>query len=268
MLVPPWTPGTNAADQTFTITNTGTDILNYTITDNATWLNCVPASGSSTGESDTITVKYTTSTLAPGTYYGVITIRGNATNTPVTIQVTLTCFDVFPPVVTITSPTTDPTLVIRSATPLVDLAGTAIDDSGNISSVNWVNDTGGSGTCTGTTNWSVSGIGLVIGPNNITISATDPDGNEGSDTITIIYSDDFVAPEASVSTITLEGTAFNESPDNYEIPTLLVNGTTVITTAGAWTVTDIPLTGALTTINIFGTDASSNTRQVQLVITK
>lgn len=97
VLSPTCTQGQNAADQTFTVQNTGSGTLSYSIGDNVNWLACSPNSGTSTGESDTITVSYATSGLAPGTYNGTITIADpNATNNPQTITVTLTISDVVP----------------------------------------------------------------------------------------------------------------------------------------------------------------------------
>jgi hypothetical protein len=58
---------------------------------NQTWLSVNPTSGTSTGETDTITVNYSTSSLALGTYNAVITVSDpNASNTPQTISVALT----------------------------------------------------------------------------------------------------------------------------------------------------------------------------------
>jgi hypothetical protein len=82
--------GQNAASQSFAVWNSSGGTLSYTITDNATWLSCSPTSGSSTGEHDTITVNYSTTGLALGTYQGTITITAaGASNSPKTIPVTL-----------------------------------------------------------------------------------------------------------------------------------------------------------------------------------
>lgn len=90
-LAPSCTVGSNAASQTFTVQNTGGGTLNYSISDNVSWLSVTPATGTSTGEVDTITVNYTTSGLAVGTYNGTITISDPAaSNNPQTIAVTLT----------------------------------------------------------------------------------------------------------------------------------------------------------------------------------
>ena len=85
------TQGSNAPSQTFQLSNSGGGTLSYTISDNKSWLSCSPASGTSSGESDTITVKYNTSGLDAGTYSATITISASgASNSPQTIAVSLT----------------------------------------------------------------------------------------------------------------------------------------------------------------------------------
>ncbi|MGB9587293.1 MAG: malectin domain-containing carbohydrate-binding protein, partial [Armatimonadota bacterium] len=82
--------GANAPSQAFSVENTGSGILNYSISDNATWLSVSPNSGSSSGEQDVITVNYSTSGLGVGTYNATITVSdSNAANNPQTISVEL-----------------------------------------------------------------------------------------------------------------------------------------------------------------------------------
>ncbi len=90
-LTPSAEEGNNASAESFTIQNTGSVTLNYTLSDDASWLSLSPTSGSSTGEADTINVTYATSGLSAGTYYATITATDSAaTNNPQTIAVTLT----------------------------------------------------------------------------------------------------------------------------------------------------------------------------------
>ena len=85
------TQGSNAPSQTFQLSNSGGGTLSYTISDNRSWLSVSPSSGTSTGESDTITVNYNTSGLDAGTYSATITISASgASNSPQTIAVSLT----------------------------------------------------------------------------------------------------------------------------------------------------------------------------------
>ena len=83
--------GDNAANDIFTIKNNGSGPMNYSITDNATWLSVSPTNGSSSGETDSINVIYSTAGLAPNVYNATITINATAaTNSPQTIAVNLT----------------------------------------------------------------------------------------------------------------------------------------------------------------------------------
>jgi hypothetical protein len=56
-----------------------------------------------------------------------------------------------------------------------------------LTQVSWVNDRGGSGTATGTTSWSVSGIALQTGQNVLTVIARDAAGNTATDQLTVTY---------------------------------------------------------------------------------
>lgn len=75
----------------FTITNNDTLSLNYTITDDASWLTCSPTSGAlSINASRTIGVQVDTTGLAIGTHTAIISIAApGAANTPQTVSVTL-----------------------------------------------------------------------------------------------------------------------------------------------------------------------------------
>jgi hypothetical protein len=78
--------------QNFLIENTGGLPLNWTISDNATWLNCSPASGTNFGE---VSVSVNGSGLAPGTYTGAVTVSDpHAENSPQIVTVTLTVYNV------------------------------------------------------------------------------------------------------------------------------------------------------------------------------
>jgi hypothetical protein len=86
------------------------------------------------------------------------------------------------PTITITSPTSNPTYTAGSS-PL-SIGGTA---SVGVTQVTWVNDRGGSGTCTGTTSWSASGIALLSGTNIITVTARDAAARTGIDTLSVTF---------------------------------------------------------------------------------
>jgi hypothetical protein len=82
--------GSDASCQSFEIWNSGGTSLNYLIVDDADWLYCDTASGSSTGEHDAVGVNYATSGLNVGHYTATITVSDpNSANSPQQIPVTL-----------------------------------------------------------------------------------------------------------------------------------------------------------------------------------
>ena len=110
--------------------------------------------------------------------------------------------DVEDPQVTITSPTTASTYSTGSST--LSIGGTAVDNVG-VTQVTWSSNQGGSGTCSGTTSWSASGITLYLGTNLITVTAEDTDGNTSSDTLTVTYND-IVPPTVTIDSPTTKPT--------------------------------------------------------------
>jgi len=83
-------PSSSPDFYSFTLQNAGVKPLNYTITDNASWLHVNPTSGSAgNGETDTIFLGFTTTTLVSGVYTGRVyfTAPGAA---PAELEVRLT----------------------------------------------------------------------------------------------------------------------------------------------------------------------------------
>lgn len=164
------------------------------------------------------------------------------------------------PDVTITSPTTDPTYP-TDTTP-VDLAGTSAVSSGTVDEVRWVNDRGGSGVCTGTTNWSQLGITLFSGVNIITITAESDLGETNTDVIAITYTP--VVPGDPVVTITSPTT-----DPTYDTGTGFVSmaGTATVATGNilsvTWTI-DTGCSGICETVGL-GTDSVTWSAEIPLV---
>jgi hypothetical protein len=90
-LEPITTAGTSPESQTCFVQNSGAGTLNYSIADSVHWLSVLPASGTSSGEADEITVTYAAADLPIGTHTGVVTIEAaDAVNSPQAIVVMLT----------------------------------------------------------------------------------------------------------------------------------------------------------------------------------
>src|SRR5437660_1178172 len=104
--------------------------------------------------------------------------------------------DTTPPTVTITTPTGTGSYSTGSS-PLT-IGGTAADNIG-VTQVTWANDRGGTGTASGTTNWTANGINLQPGTNVVTVTAKDAAGNPGTSTLTVTYT----APDTTPPTVTI-----------------------------------------------------------------
>jgi len=91
------------------------------------------------------------------------------------------------PTITITNPTSSSTYTATNQV-LNAIMGRASNQCG-IVSVQFSDNRGGSGQCTGTTNWSYTGgITLYNGTNIITVTAYDAYGNSASDALKVNYS--------------------------------------------------------------------------------
>jgi hypothetical protein len=86
--------------------------------------------------------------------------------------------------VAITSPTSGPSYT--AAGPILDLGGTASDNLG-VTQVTWSNNRGGSGTASGTTSWTATGIALQTGTNTITVTARDAAANTASSSLVVSF---------------------------------------------------------------------------------
>ena len=90
--------GPNPANQSFTVTNTGSGTLSWTATKTQTWLTISPTSG---GTGQPVTCSISISGLTAGTYTDTVTVSASgATNTPQTVAITLNLTGASPPVFT------------------------------------------------------------------------------------------------------------------------------------------------------------------------
>jgi len=169
-------------DQTLTVQNTRGGTVSGTVTTSAPFsiVSGSPFSLGGAGATQTVTVRFTPVLGATATTNLTVIADGDS----VTRLVTGIGVDITQPTVTITSPTSNPTY--STGTSPLTIGGTASDALG-VTQVTWVNDRGGSGTATGTTSWSASGIVLQSGSNVLTLTARDAAGNTASDTLTVTF---------------------------------------------------------------------------------
>ena len=88
-----FTDGNNPAPQSLYIYNTGTDELNWQISEGCDWLTAEPNSGSSTGEINEVNLSVDITGLGPGVYNCELTISDpNASNNPQVVTVSLNIY--------------------------------------------------------------------------------------------------------------------------------------------------------------------------------
>jgi Bacterial Ig-like domain (group 3)/Glucodextranase, domain B len=129
---------------------------------------------------------------ASGTYYFAVTAYTSSAESEFSNEVSTTLSDTTAPTLLIVSPSSNQS--VSSSSNTLSISGTATDDFG-VMQVTWTSDRGGSGTASGTSNWSVSTIALLEGTNVITVTAKDLAGNAGTATVSVTY-----APPLSTST--------------------------------------------------------------------
>ncbi|KKU76274.1 MAG: hypothetical protein UY03_C0040G0002 [Parcubacteria group bacterium GW2011_GWA2_47_64] len=93
-----------------------------------------------------------------------------------------TAADTTPPIVSISSPTTNTTYSTSAST--IDVSGTASDNV-SISSVTCAVNGSSCGVVSGATFWSITSIPLIIGTNTIIVTARDAANNTSTDTLTV-----------------------------------------------------------------------------------
>ena len=82
--------GQDVTSGTFTVANTGSGTLNYTIAESNAWLSVSPTNGTSTGAANAHAITYSTAGLATGNYSGTITVTAlGALGSPKNIAVNL-----------------------------------------------------------------------------------------------------------------------------------------------------------------------------------
>lgn len=104
--------------------------------------------------------------------------------------------DAISPVVSFTAPTKEPTITVNAASDLRTLRfeGTASDNVG-ITHITWQNDRGGAGTAfiNSDQKWMFSNIPLLVGRNNLSVTAWDAAGNSGSAKLAVVFNADRIA---------------------------------------------------------------------------
>src|SRR2546426_1150851 len=183
------------ADQTFTVSNTGGGTVSGAASISAPFSVVSGSPFSLVGVGATQVVKVRFSPVVSATVSANVNFTANAGSVSRVVTATSIGTDTAPPTVAITTPTSSSTYS-TSTSPLA-LGGTASDNVG-VTQVTWANSRGGSGTASGTTSWTASGIILQLGTNVLTVTARDASGNTATASLTVTVSDT-TAPTVAIT---------------------------------------------------------------------
>ena len=182
--------GPSPAAKTIAVSNTGGGSLNWTASENASWLAVSPSSGTNAG---TMTVTPSTSGLAAGTYTEDITLAATgATGSPKTVTVTLTLDPPTPPALSVSPGSLSFSAAAGGSNPAPKTLSISNTGGGSLDwtaseSASWLSVSPGSGTNAGTVTVTPSISGLAAGTytEDITVAAAGATGSPKTVTVTL-----------------------------------------------------------------------------------
>lgn len=260
------------SSSTISLSGSASDAVGVSL---VSWSNSRGGSGNASG---TTSWSVSSISLLSGSNVLTVTVRDTAGNTSTdTLTVTYTP-DTTAPQVTITSPTSNSSYATSLSS--INLGGTASDSVG-VTQVSWSNSRGGSGTATGTTSWSVTGITLQSGSNTLTVTARDAAGNTRTDTLTVTYTPDTTQPTVTITsptsnpTMTTTASSINiggTASDNVGVTQVTWSssrgGSGTATGTTTWSSTGVPILTGSNVITVTARDAAGNTRTDTLTVTR
>ena len=178
----------SSAERTVTVSNTagGTVPGSAAVAPPFTIVSGSPFTLDGVGATQRVTVRFTPTTAATVSSTVGFSANGAALDRVVTGSGADggTGTDTAGPSISITTPTSDIEYTTQSR--WLTLQGTASANV-DVTQVTWTNSRGGSGTATGTTSWTASGIVLRRGSNVLTVTAVDAAGNASTTTLSVTY---------------------------------------------------------------------------------
>jgi len=232
--------------------------------------------------------------LAPGANIITVYATDSSGNVSLPATVTINYNPSGGPQVIFTTPTSN--LYYATTLRRVNIGGTITDDaSSSVTSVNWVNSLGGSGTCSFNSSngtWQAVAVPLQIGLNNITVTANDVKSNgakgSGSAKLPIACSWDIQPPVLTItsptpkltySTSTQMLALSGSAKDNITLTSITwandrgANGICQFQPISAnstnylWNISGIKLSPGVNVITITSTDAAGNHGSATLTVT-
>ncbi len=237
-----------------------------------TWSNNRAGSGTASG-----TMAWTANGIGLQSGTNVITVTAYDTVSNAAQAVLTVIYnppDTTPPTISITVPTTG--ALYSTNVSSINLGGSASDNVG-VTQVTWSNNRGGSGSATGITTWSITGIALQSGTNVITVTAYDAAGNTGQATLSVNYAT--TPPTINITSPTTASTYTNYSDsinlggtasDNVGVAQVTWsnnrggNGTANGTTA--WVANSIGLQTGTNVITVVAHDTAGNANQSAIAV--
>lgn len=252
--------GSYGAPQTFSVSNSRSGTLNYSVSVDQSWLAAVITSGdgSITTENETVTVSINAAvanTLPPGSYNGTVTFNGGSAGT-ITRNVTLTIHDVTPPVIADVSGdveiNTDPGKATGFFSWNMPTASDNVDVTGFTVALS------GAATVGPQPAASLTGFDFPLGVTTVTYEAEDAASNKATKSFTVTVVDN-EAPVigACPADQTLEATGPSGAMANWIEPTATDNsGNVSLSRTGPAPGATFPL--GTTTVSYTAQDPSEN----------
>src|SRR5581483_220242 len=136
----------------------------------------------------------------------------------------------------------------------------------------WTNSAGGSGTLSTSTPWTIPSIVLADGPQTITVTAVDPAGNVGTDTLDVTYDHtlptiQITSPSVADTYVTMNGTvdlAGSASDDTTLLAVTWINAANGLSGSvpgsTSWNIPSVNLLPGANPITVVAMDLAGNVR--------
>jgi len=181
----------------FEVMNAGTGTLNYSVSSDVPWIVPLPTSGSSSGESDTITLTFSTAGLTAGWHTGTVTVAEiGALNSPFPIPIEL-WIEPLPLAIT--------TSALPNGMEMVPYSETLAASDGMPPYV-WTQVSGWPGGLTNATDGTVAGKPTLAGTYSASAEVTDARGKTASRSVTVQIQPNPNRPPVISSTVPTPGT--------------------------------------------------------------
>jgi PKD repeat protein/glucose/arabinose dehydrogenase len=181
----------NPAARTVSVANTGGGTLNFTASDDASWLTVTPGTGTAPRD---LSVAVNTAGLTAGTHTATVRVESPGVDgSPRLIPVTLTLAPAAPPVLSVTPASLSFAATVGGAGPPAQNLSVANTGAGTLSfsaadNAPWLSVTPGSGTAPSTLSVAVDSTGLAVGTytGSVTVTAAGVTGSPATIPVTLV----------------------------------------------------------------------------------